>query len=315
MNIGIALDNTLNERWNKEIFFIKKKLEQEGGKVFFRTAFGLANSQFENIRDMIANDKIDVLVLVPVDGIYAKVIVEYAKEHGVKVIAYSRPIEHNDIDFHVKFDVPSIGKQQAEYVLNKKPTGNYLIIHGHTRDLNTQLLLEGQMQILQPKIDAGEINLLDTTYLSAWTKLKAIECVKETCSKLTGKVDVVIAANDMIAEALSEYFEEHNISNVLTTGLDAEVKACLRIADNKQTMTVMLVSKVIAECVADTALYLASNDSKYIANYTVVNEKITDTVTTKCIQLACEVIDSDNVMEKVEEYKIFPISWFTNSNR
>jgi D-xylose transport system substrate-binding protein len=127
---------------------------------------------------MIANDKIDVLVLVPVDATYANVIVDYAHEHGVKVIAYSRPIENSKIDFHIKFDVPAIGEQQAQYAVDKVKVGNYLIIQGPKQDLNTQLLLDGQMEVLQPKIDRNEIDLVDTVYLSGWSKLKAVDSVK-----------------------------------------------------------------------------------------------------------------------------------------
>ena len=155
MNIGIALDNSLNERWNKEIFFIKKKVQDEGGVVSFRTAFGLPNSQFENVRDMIANDKIDVLILVPVDAIYAKVIVDYAYEHRVKVIAYSRPIEHEKVDFHIKFDVPAIGRQQGQYALDKKKKGNYLIIQGTA--LNTYAQKYYKLQ--NTPVHIGNINM------------------------------------------------------------------------------------------------------------------------------------------------------------
>lgn len=305
MKIGIALDNTLNERWNKEIFFIRKKIEEEGGTFSYRTAYGLANSQFDNVRDMISNDDINVLVLVPVDGSSASAIVEYAHQHKVKVIAYSRPIQSPLVDFEVKFDVPAIGKKQVEYVTKKQPAGgNYLIIQGPTQDLNTQLLLQGQMEILQPFIDRNEVNLLDTCYLNGWTKLKAKECVSQVFAKQSEKIDVIVAANDMIAEAVYEYLEENKFSDILITGLDADVKACLRVAQNKQAMTIMLEAKVIANCVANTALYLSSGQDKFIEKYNVIEGQ------TKSIQLDALLIDAENVKEEVAAHKTFPLNWF-----
>ena len=180
MNVGIALDNTLNERWNKEIFFIKKRVETEGGLVHFRTAFGLANTQFDNVKELILQDQIDVLILVPVDAENAKSIVDLCLTHNVKVIAYSRPIIHPGIDFQVRFDVPLIGKHQAEFAVSKQPTGNYVIIQGPTQDLNTGLLLAGQKEVLEPKIKNGDIKLLDEYFLSGWTKLKATKTVLDS---------------------------------------------------------------------------------------------------------------------------------------
>jgi len=92
------------------------------------------------------------------------------------------------------------------------------------------------------------------------------------------------------------------------------VKACLRIAENKQAMTVMLEAKKIADCVASTALYLASGNIQFLSNYKVVDENITSNVSTKCIQLMSQVIDINNVKEKILEHKLFPVNWFENSS-
>jgi ABC-type xylose transport system substrate-binding protein len=307
MNIGIALDNTLNERWNKEIFFIKKRVESEGGLVHFRTAFGLPNTQLDNVRELILEDKINVLILVPVDAEYAKNIVELCQTHGVKVIAYSRPILHKGVDFQVRFDVPLIGKQQVEVALQNKTEGNFVIIQGPTQDLNTGLLLEGQMELLSPKINSGEVNLLGTYYLSGWTKIKAARTVDDCLSQHNGMIDAFIVANDMIAEAVIEQIGSER--NIIVTGLDAEVKACKRVADGHQTMTVLLVPQSIANCIGNVALYLASSNEKYLKEYTVEMDEVAKGIQIKTIQLESEVLDQDNVKDKILEHKLFPLGW------
>ena len=308
MNVGIALDNTLNERWNKEIFFIKKRVETEGGLVHFRTAFGLANTQFDNVKELILQDHIDVLILVPVDAENAKLIVDLCLSHNVKVIAYSRPILHSGVDFQVRFDVPLIGKHQAEFAVSKQPRGNYVIIQGPTQDLNTGLLLSGQRAVLDPKIQKGDIKLLDEYFLSGWTKLKATKTVEE-CLEKHGleNIDAFVVANDMIAETVAEHLDDTN--NVVVTGLDAEVKACKRLVDGEQTMTVLLVPQDIANCIANTALFLGTGNQEYIENYIVDEDQVDEGVSIKTIQLASEVLNQENVKEKVLEHKLFPLGW------
>lgn len=307
MNVGIALDNTLNERWNKEIFFIKKRVETEGGKVHFRTAFGLANTQFDNVRELILQDEIKVLILVPVDAEQAKSIVDLCVSHGVKVIAYSRPILHEGIDFQVGFDVPLIGKYQAEAAVNKYPTGNYVIIQGPTQDLNTNLLLKGQMEVLEPKISSGDIKLQGTYYLGGWTKLKATKIVEDVLSENTGQIDAFVVANDMIAESVIEQIGSS--SNAVITGLDAEVKACKRVVDGEQSMTVLLVPQSIANCIANIALFLGRGEEEYIEEYDIIEDTKENGIVIKTIKLGSEVLDQGNVKDKVLEYKLFPLGW------
>jgi D-xylose transport system substrate-binding protein len=308
MNIGIALDNTLNERWNKEIYFIKRKVESEGATVHFRTAFGLANSQLENIKELVLKEKVEVLVIVPVEADMAVEMVAFAKEHGVRVVAYSRPINHPKVDFHVRFDVPQIGRAQAKYAIEAKPKGKYVIIQGPTQDLNTGLILEGVNHVLKPKIESGDVEILETAYLSGWTKLKAIDCVEGIMSRYGASVDAFIVANDMIAEAVIDNLPETEKGKVIVTGLDAEVKACKRVVSKEQSMTVLLPPLYIASCVANTALYLASGEEEYIEDYEVADEVI-DGFNLKSIQLPSEVLDSTNVRAKIAEHKLFPVGW------
>ncbi len=307
MKIGISLDNTLNERWTKEIAIIKKIIGAAGGEVILKTAFGLADSQDSDIRDMITTDQVDVLIIVPIDANKAARMAEFAQSKGVKVIAYSRPIPTSAIDYHIRFDVPQIGSNQAEYLVNQKPEGNYLIIHGPTTDLNTAYLLKGQMDVLNKY---PGVHILETAFLDGWTKTKASMVMKNLLLKHGNDITAVLAANDMIAEAAHDCLYEIDNNDVIISGLDAEVKACQRILNEHQSMTVLLPPNDIAKCVGNTALYLASRDNKYIAEYSVVEESVgEENIQTKCIKVESVVLDKTNVRSLIESYKVFPPGW------
>jgi D-xylose transport system substrate-binding protein len=275
--------------------------------VILKTAFGLADSQDSDIRDMINIDNIDVLIIVPVDATKSAKMAEFAKSKGVGVIAYSRPIPSEAIDFHIRFDVPEIGANQAKYLVEKQPVGNYLIIHGPTTDLNTAYLLKGQMDVLKKY---SGIKILDTAFLDGWTRMKASQVMKGLLNIHGNEVTAVLAANDMIAEAAHDVLYEMDKNNVLITGLDAEVKACQRILNEHQTMTVLLPPNDIAKCVGSTALYLASKDNKYISEYNVIEDNIgEENIKSKCINVHSIVLDKINVRSLVELHKVFPVGW------
>jgi len=307
MKIGISLDNTLNERWSKEITIIKKIISSAGGDVILKTAFGLADSQESDVRDLVNIDEVNVLIIVPIDAKQSADMADFAKSKGVKVIAYSRPIPTEAIDYHIRFDVPGIGSNQAEYLAQNQPFGNYLIVHGPTTDLNTAILLKGQMDVLNQN---PGIKILETSFLDGWTKTKALQTMRQLLAVHGDQVTAVLAANDMIAEAAHDCLYEMVKNDVLISGLDAEVKACQRILNEHQSMTVLLPPNDIAKCVGNTALYLASKDIKYIADYDVIEDGIgEENIQSKCINVESIVLDKSNVRELVELHKVFPIGW------
>jgi len=53
---------------------------------------------------------------------------------------------------------------QAQYALDHAPKGNYVLIGGSQTDNNALLLIDGQMSVLQPAIDKGQIKIVAKQY-------------------------------------------------------------------------------------------------------------------------------------------------------
>ena len=139
--------------------------------------------------------------------------VQAAKDHNIPVIAYDRLIEDPSV-LYITFNNIGVGKAQAEALLKKVPTGNYVIIKGDPGDPNASTFLpEGYKQAgLLDKIQSGEITVLNSTgtnwpqdygtFTDAWDTSKAQQNMEAIIDKARadGKtIDAILAENDSTA--------------------------------------------------------------------------------------------------------------------
>jgi ABC-type dipeptide/oligopeptide/nickel transport system ATPase subunit len=93
----------------------------------------------------------------------------------VKVIAYDRIIEDSDLDYYITFDMLGVGKLQAQYLLNIVPKGRYYLLAGPKEDNNARLFRQGQMMVLQAKIDSGDVKVVGDQWAGGWLPENAMK--------------------------------------------------------------------------------------------------------------------------------------------
>ena len=76
------------------------------------------------------------------------------------MISYDRLIKNSDVDLYVSFDNERVGEMQATAITELVPKGNYVLIEGADTDNNAHLFKKGQMNVLQPLIDSGDIKVV-----------------------------------------------------------------------------------------------------------------------------------------------------------
>ncbi|MFC2087811.1 sugar ABC transporter substrate-binding protein [Bacteroidota bacterium] len=269
VKVGISL-GPVHERWSKDRDFLIKHLESNDVKVYVEEAQGSQKRQNDQIVELV-NKKIDVLIIIPVNSEEASSTVNYAKKEGVKVIAYDRIVRNCDLDYYVSFDNVKVGEQQAEYLTKIKPEGNYVILGGAPTDNNSMLLKLGQMNILQPLIIRGDIQVVLDQYVENWDSEVAYEILNDFLNKNTLQIDAIVASNDAISRGAYKALAEHRLSGkVLLSGQDAEIDACKRIVNGNQTMTVYKVIESLAFTTANLAIDLA-RDNKMPNTQTTTN--------------------------------------------
>ena len=269
LEVGFLIHALDNERWENDRDFLVEKVQELGGIVNVQIADNDADKQLAQAKELLANG-VDVLVVVPVDQFAAAEIVKEAHAREIKVISYDRLIKNCKLDFYVSTDNVEIGALQANYLTTIKPTGNYALIGGALSDNNSQFLYLGQMNVLQPLVEKGDIKIVYNEFTEHWEEIEGYEHTKEILAK-DGDIDAIIAGNDAIAlGAIKALLEAGKEGEVLIAGMDADLKNLQEIVAGHQTCTVYKPFEKLAATTADLAMKLA-NCEEYEKTYQTVS--------------------------------------------
>ena len=257
--IGISMGPT-HERWSKDINYLTQHLESQNAKVIVREANGSQVEQARQAKEMIEKEKLDVLIIVPVNSDAAGKLVDYAKSRDIDVIAYDRIIKNCDLDCYLSFDNVRIGEIQAEYLTKIKPRGSYALLGGDPGDNNSLLLRIGQMNVLQPLIIRGDIKIVVDENVEKWDDGIAYQIMKDYLAE-NDPPDAIVASSDGLSRGVAKALQEAGVEKqVLLSGQDAETDACKRIVNGQQTMTVYKVIESLAASAANMAILLATDE-------------------------------------------------------
>ncbi len=267
VDIGIVLPTKDEPRWvQDEARFLEALKGQANVELLFSQ--GDSGKEKQNVEALLSKG-IKVLIICPQDGNAAAAAAEAAKREGVTVISYDRLITGTTaVDYYVTFDSVSVGKAQAQYLVNNLVAGkkgNPLYLYaGAASDNNAFLFFQGAWEVLQPKIADGTFVIKNSTEAVAlqsklnltraemgkiigqittnWdfnaAKNKAAANLTTTTAADKGVV-YILAPNDGTARAIADEFaKDKDVSKFYVTGQDAEKASIQYIIDGKQSMTV-----------------------------------------------------------------------------
>ena len=256
LKIGLLLDQLREERWQRDRDLFVSRVEELHAKVDVRSADGDAAKQLEQARALL-DDGARVLVVVPTDLDKAAEIVKAAAEKHVPVISYDRLIRNADVALYVSFDNVKVGRMQAEKLLAKAPKGNYLLLGGSSTDYNARLVRDGQMEVLKPAIDSGDVKIVGDPFVDGWDPVKA-RAITDAALKKTPGLVAIVASNDSTASgAIEALTAVKRAGKVLVSGQDAELSACQRVVAGTQEMTVYKPLRSLARMAAGEAVSMA----------------------------------------------------------
>lgn len=292
VKIGLSLDTLKEERWQHDRDLFVKECADDNGEVLVQAANNNDTLQISQAENLLT-EGVQVLVVVPHNGKVAATIVESAHKAGIKVIAYDRLIRDCDLDYYVAFDAPKVGELQAKYLVKRKPKGNYVVIEGSPTDNNAALLRDGQMKVLKPYIDKGDIKIVTDQWANDWSPIEALKIMENALTRNNNQVDAVLVSNDGMAGGVVQALAEQNLAGkVLVTGQDGDLAACQRIVAGSQNMTVYKPLKKEAEEAAYLAVKLARHATQFECQFVPVNNGKVDVPS---ILLLPVVVDKDNL--------------------
>jgi D-xylose transport system substrate-binding protein len=272
IKIGFLMDTT-HERWIRDRDLFTERAQFLGANVVTEAGEGDKDKQAQ-LADKLLAEGIKVLVIVPNDATAAASIVEKAKAKNVPVISYDRLVRNADVDMYVTFDNVKVGEIQAEYLLNRAPSGNYLLIGGAESDDNAHQIREGQMKVLKPAIDSGKIRIVGTGWAANWRAGEAERMTDAALKKTNNNLAAIVASNDVTAGGAIKALERANLAGkVLVSGQDAELEGARRVVQGTQAMTVYKPLAALARMAANNAVRLAKGDAIDAGSATVNNGK------------------------------------------
>jgi D-xylose transport system substrate-binding protein len=254
--IGLLMDSYVIDRWYIDQKLFTDRVKESGGSCIVEVPYGDPDEQVK-LGKKLLEDGVDALVIVPSDSRKAAEIVEAANAKKIPVISYDRLILSKGLSFYISYDNIEVGRLQAQYALNKVPKGKYLLINGPPTDNNAILFRKGQLELLQPQIDKGNIELIGDVVLNEWSELESLMRIDEFFSTSQERPNVIIAANDALATGCIQALPSELAGKVLITGQDAELIAVKNIISGNQTMTIYKPIKPLAYQAAELAMIFA----------------------------------------------------------
>lgn len=293
--IGILIHSYDNERWIKDKDYLVENLTKMGSEVLLEVADNDQQKQIAQAQKMISNGA-KVLIVIPIDQDEAAKIVELAHEKEVKVIAYDRLINGCSLDYYVSTNSVVTGEIQAKYLLSLQPKGNYALIGGSSIDNNSLRLFLGQMNVLQPLMEIGDVKLVYSEFGEEWSKEDGYRQAKIIMEKYSEGLTGIICGNDNQALGAMMALKEAGLEGkILLAGQDAELENIRAIKNGLQTCTVLKPLKETALTTAELAWNVANNK-------TIKNQFTTESngkVLVKSILINASIVNKNNIETSV----------------
>ncbi|MDI3387614.1 substrate-binding domain-containing protein [Streptomyces sp. B-S-A8] len=261
VTIGLLLpenDTVRYEKFDRPI--IEEQVEElthGKGRVVYANAGRDAKRQSGQMRSMVA-DRVDTIVVDPVDAHAIAPAVRAAKKAGVHVIAYDRLAE-GPIDAYIGFDNTLVGEVQGKSILDAlgddaSKKSKIVMINGSPTDPNSAQLKKGALRRLGLTVTVAKS--YDT---AGWKPETAKRHMEQAISELGAEnIDAVYSANDGMAGGIIEALKSSGLGTLPpVTGQDAELAAVQRILTGDQYMSVYKPYTEEAATAAEMAVRLS----------------------------------------------------------
>jgi D-xylose transport system substrate-binding protein len=254
--IGFSIDDLRVERWARDRDYFIAAAKELGATVNVQSADANEEKQVRQVENLIAQ-KVDAIVIVPMNSKVFNAVVDEAKKAGIKVLSYDRLILGADVDAYISFDNERVGFMQAEAVLKAKPEGNYYLLGGSPTDNNAKYLRAGQEKALKAAVDSGKIKIVGSQWVPEWSPTNALSIMENALTAANNKIDAVVASNDGTAGGAIQALAAQGLAGkVAVSGQDADLAAIKRVIAGTQTVTVYKPLKLIASEAAKLTVQL-----------------------------------------------------------
>ena len=300
--IGISMPTKELMRWNNDGEMLRQRLEEQGFSVDLQYASNDINTQIAQIENQI-NQGCKILIIAAISPESLSNVVEEARVKGITVICYDRLIMNTEIDYYVTFDNYAVGEIQALYIVNmlgldNAPAGttyNIELTAGDPSDINAEFFYNGAIDVLQPYIDKGVLNVPSgqTSFKEVATDVWSTENAQARAENILASyylegetIDAWLCSNDSTALGVTQALETfYKGTYPIITGQDCDIANVKNIINGKQSMSVFKDTRTLVDRTVAMVKQIAEgqnveiNDAvRYHNGYDYVNAYLCDPV-------------------------------------
>ncbi|MET0725382.1 MAG: substrate-binding domain-containing protein [Leifsonia sp.] len=254
----ILPDAASSPRWeNGDRPALESAITDAGFEADIQNAQGDTN-KYATIADQQLSKGCGVMLLVDYNGA-AVAVAAKAKDQGIPVIAYDRPIE--GADYYVSFDNEQVGALEGQSILDglaaagKDPaTAKVVYMGGDPADGNAKMFHDGAVGVMEP---AGITPAQEPPGI--WDGDKSATNFEQALTALGGQVDAVWVANDTNAAGVITILDKNGLT-VPVSGQDASTAGLQNVLLGKQTATVYKPFQLEAEAASELAIALLNGE-------------------------------------------------------
>ena len=255
IQIGLAIDSRVLERWERDTGTFIAEAERMGAEVETVNANADVEEQIRQV-EAFTEEKKDVIVIIAADCERLREPLEKAKEKGIKVVCYDRLVMDLDADLYISFDNDKVGSLMAGTMMESLPDGGKIMMICGPKSDNNAIVIENAFL---REIEGSNLEVVQVSYAKSWTPEYAFQSVEEAFEGID-RIDGVMCGNDALAvRAIQALAERRLAGKVCVVGQDADVEACQKIAEGVQAMTVYKAVEDLAKQAAEYSVMLAQN--------------------------------------------------------
>ena len=234
LQIGLSFDSFVIERWLRDRDMFVSTAQSLGAEVNVQVAGGVVEEQISQIEYFIKK-KMDVIVVIPIDGNALYDVLKEAREMGIYIICYDRIVENVNADLYITIDNEKVGTLMGEALIQACPEGgNIFAINGSPTDRNVDEVVRG----FNKAIEGSNLNVVYTEYCDNWMAELAGNYVTQGLEVTKDIVGVMCGNDDLASQAVKVLSENRLAGKVAVVAQDADLAACQRIVEGTQEMTV-----------------------------------------------------------------------------
>ncbi len=261
--VGIAMPTKSSTRWISDGESMEAQFQAAGYDTILQYAEDDIPTQLSQVENMLVRG-VDALVIAAIDGTTLSNVLEQAASMDVVVVAYDRLIrDSGDVDYYTTFDNFKVGQQQAQTLLDvlDLDAGPYNIelFGGSPDDNNAFFFYNGAMDVLQPHIDSGVLNVK-----SGQTGMDIVGTLRWSGEVAQARMDNLLSAHytdDQVHAVLSPYdglsigiisslkgvgYGSADLPMPAISGQDAEIPSLKAMMAGEQTSTIFKDTRELA---------------------------------------------------------------------